>query len=232
MNELLNQMVESRQLSASDAKWLMKQKGSGAEGPYESETEILQWLSEEYSVSFSDLENLEISKEVLGLFPARLLLKEGLLPLSRENGSVDIATSRLFATQGLDTLKSLTGLKLNPVLAPAEAIQREIKKRLGVGADTIDSLKDDSSFQVVDEENFEDNDLENAAEDASIIRFVNQVLSDAIDLRATDIHLEPFEDELQIRYRIDGWYTTIKSSLVNVDVFRYSLRIGVDVFQP
>ena len=204
MNELLNQMVESRQLSASDAKWLMKQKGSGAEGPYESETEILQWLSEEYSVSFSDLENLEISKEVLGLFPARLLLKEGLLPLSRENGSVDIATSRLFATQGLDTLKSLTGLKLNPVLAPAEAIQREIKKRLGVGADTIDSLKDDSSFQVVDEENFEDNDLENAAEDASIIRFVNQVLSDAIDLRATDIHLEPFEDELQIRYRIDG----------------------------
>ena len=119
MTELLNQMVESRQLSASDAKWLMKQKGSGAEGSYESETEILQWLAEEYSVSFSDLENLEISKEVLGLFPARLLLKEGLLPLSRENGSVDIATSRLFATQGLDTLKSLTGLKLNPVLAPA-----------------------------------------------------------------------------------------------------------------
>lgn len=204
MNGLLKQMVESRQLSAPDAKWLMKHQGSGTEGCYESETEILQWLAEEYSVSFSDLENLEISKEVLGLFPARLLLKEGLLPLSRENGSVDIATSRLFATQGLDTLKSLTGLKLNPVLAPAEAIQREIKKRLGVGADTIDSLKDDSSFQVVDEENFEDNDLENAAEDASIIRFVNQVLSDAIDLRATDIHLEPFEDELQIRYRIDG----------------------------
>ena len=204
MNGLLKQMVESRQLSAPDAKWLMKHQGSGAETCYESETEILQWLAEEYSVAFSELENLEISKEVLGLFPARLLLKEGLLPLSRENGSVDIATSRLFATQGLDTLKSLTGLKLNPVLAPAEAIQREIKKRLGVGADTIDSLKDDSSFQVVDEENFEDNDLENAAEDASITRFVNQLLSDAIDLRATDIHLEPFEDELQIRYRIDG----------------------------
>ncbi|MBT3595085.1 MAG: type II/IV secretion system protein [Verrucomicrobia bacterium] len=204
MTELLNQMVESRQLSASDANWLMKQKGNGAEGSYDSETEILQWLAEEYSVSFSDLENLEIQKEVLSLFPARLLLKEGLLPLSRENGSVDIATSRLFATQGLDTLKSLTGLKLNPVLAPAEAIQREIKKRLGVGADTIDTLKDDSSFQVVDEDDFEDTDLENAAEDASIIRFVNQVLSDAIDLRATDIHLEPFEDELQIRYRIDG----------------------------
>ena len=174
MTELLNQMVESRQLSASDANWLIKQKSNGAEGSYESETEILQWLAEEYSVSFSDLENLDISKEVLSLFPARLLLKEGLLPLRHEHGSVDIATSRLFATQGLDTLKSLTGLKLNPVLAPTEAIQREIKKRLGVGADTIDTLKDDSSFQVVDKEDFEDNDLENAAEDASIIRFVNQ----------------------------------------------------------
>lgn len=204
MTELLNQMVESRQLSASDANWLMKQKSNGAEGTYETEPEVLQWLAEEYSVQYNDLEQLEIDKETLTLFPARLLLKEGLLPLKSENSSVDIATSRLFATQGLDTLKSLTGLKLNPVLAPSEAIQREIKKRLGVGADTIDTLKDDSSFQVVDEDTGEDTDLENAAEDASIIRFVNQVLSDAIDLRATDIHLEPFEDELQIRYRIDG----------------------------
>ena len=204
MTELLQTMVESRQLSASDAEWLASRQGGGAEGSFQSEPEILRWLAEEYSVSYSDLEQLEVEKEVLGLFPARLLLKEGLLPLSHANGSVDVATSRLFATQGLDTLKSLTGLKLNPVLAPSEAIQREIKKRLGVGADTIDTLKDDASFQVVDDDLSVDTDLENAAEDASIIRFVNQVLSDAIDLRATDIHLEPFENELQIRYRIDG----------------------------
>ena len=204
MTDLLQLMVESRQLSASDAEWLAKQHGGGAEGSFDSEPEILRWLAQEYAVSYSDLEQVEVEKEVLSLFPARLLLKEELLPLQRSNGSVDIATSRLFATQGLDTLKSLTGLKLNPVLAPSEAIQREIKKRLGVGADTIDTLKDDASFQVVNDELAVDTDLENAAEDASIIRFVNQVLSDAIDLRATDIHLEPFENELQIRYRIDG----------------------------
>ncbi len=204
MPDLLQLRVESRQLSASDAEWLAKQQGNGAEGSFDSEPEILRWLAEEYAVSYSDLEQVEVEKEVLSLFPARLLLKEGLLPLHRSNGTVDVATSRLFATQGLDTLKSLTGLKLNPVLAPSEAIQREIKKRLGVGADTIDTLKDDASFQVVNDELSVDTDLENAAEDASIIRFVNQVLSDAIDLRATDIHLEPFENELQIRYRIDG----------------------------
>ena len=204
MNDLLQLMVESRKLSASDAELLAKLQGDGADGSFDSEPEILRWLAQEYAVSYSDLEQVEVEKEVLRLFPARLLLKEELLPLQRSNGSVDIATSRLFATQGLDTLKSLTGLKLNPVLAPSEAIQREIKKRLGVGADTIDTLKDDASFQVVHDELSVDTDLENAAEDASIIRFVNQVLSDAIDLRATDIHLEPFENELQIRYRIDG----------------------------
>ena len=148
MTDLLQLMVQSRQLSASDAEWLAKQHGDGAEGSFDSEPEILRWLAQEYAVSYSDLEQVEVEKEVLSLFPARLLLKEELLPLQRSNGSVDIATSRLFATQGLDTLKSLTGLKLNPVLAPSEAIQREIKKRLGVGADTIDTLKDDASFQV------------------------------------------------------------------------------------
>src|SRR6185369_10062764 len=123
--------------------------------------------------------------------------------LKRVNGTVEIATSRLFATQGLDTLKTLTGLKLKAVLAPTEAIQREMKKRLGVGADTIDTLGEEAPFEVVDEGK-EDTDLDNAAEDASIIRFVNQVLRDAVELRASDIHLEPFEDELRIRYRIDG----------------------------
>src|SRR5207249_1820607 len=106
--------------------------------------------------------------------------------------------------QGLDGLKALTGLRVRPVLAPSEAIQREIKKRLGVGADTIDTLDEESALQVVDEGGLNDNNLDEAAEDASIIRFVNQVLKDAIDLRASDIHLEPFEDELRIRYRIDG----------------------------
>ena len=132
------------------------------------------------------------------------MLKEELLPLRRLNGTVEVATSRLFATQGLDALKTLTGLNLRPVLASSEAVQREMKKRLGVGADTIGTLDEDKSFQVVDE-NAEDTNLDAAAGDeASIIRFVNQVLKDAIELRASDIHLEPFEDEFRIRYRIDG----------------------------
>jgi type II secretion system protein E len=204
VNELLRKMVAARQLSASDAAQLAELPGLGHGVPIRSEEDVLKWLAKEYDLSYTSLDEVEPDKEVLSLFPARILLKEELLPLRRVNGCVEIATSRLFATQGLDTLKTMTGLRLKPVLAPTEAIQREMKKRLGVGADTIDTLDEAAPFEVVDDDQEEGSDLDNAAEDASIIRFVNQVLRDAIELRASDIHLEPFEDEFRIRYRIDG----------------------------
>ena len=197
--QLLDRMVAGRQLCASDADaLLLAQSGAG------SEDEILRWLAAEYGLGYTTLEDVDPDRQLLSLFPARILLKEELLPLQRVNGRVEVATSRLFATQGLDALKTLTGLNLKPVLASTEAIQREIKKRLGVGADTIGTLDEEKGLQVVDE-NAEGNNLDDGEEDeASIIRFVNQVLKDAIELRASDIHLEPFEDEFRIRYRIDG----------------------------
>ncbi|HET7625460.1 MAG TPA: GspE/PulE family protein [Verrucomicrobiae bacterium] len=200
LKPLLDKLVAARQLSAGDADTLLREKS----GAIKTEEDVLQWLAGEYGLGYTTLDDIEPDRQLLSLFPARILLKEELLPLRRLNGSVEIATSRLFATQGLDALKTLTGLSLKPVLASSEAIQREMKKRLGVGADTIGTLDEEKGFEVVDE-NADDTNLDAAAEDeASIIRFVNQVLKDAIDLRASDIHLEPFEDEFRIRYRIDG----------------------------
>jgi len=203
LTALLARMVEAKQLSTADAENFVRQHQS-ANGKLQTEEEVLRWLAREYDLAYTSLDDVEPDRQLLSLFPARLLLKDELLPLRRVNGSIEVATSRLFATQGLDTLKTMTGLRLKPVIAPSEAIQREMKKRLGVGADTIGTLDEETSFQVVDDEGDDDTNLDSAAEDASIIRFVNQVLKDAIDLRASDIHLEPFEDELRIRYRIDG----------------------------
>ncbi len=204
LKQLLDKMVSARQLSSADVTALARLSRPGAKPPVQSEDDVLRWLAKEYGVAYTTLDDVEPDRQLLSLFPARVLLKEEMLPLRRNNGTAEVATSRLFATQGLDTLKTLTGLKIKPVLAPAEAIQREMKKHLGVGADTIGTLDEDAPLQVVDEDGEESTDLDSAAEDASIIRFVNQVLSDAIELRASDIHLEPFEDEFRIRYRIDG----------------------------
>src|SRR5271170_2873174 len=197
--QLLDRMVTGRQLSSLDVDALLHAKPQ-----VESEDEILRWLATEYGLGYTTLEDVEPDRQLLSLFPARILLKEELLPLQRVNGHVEVATSRLFSTQGLDALKTMTGLNLKPILATSEVIQREIKKRLGVGADTIGTLDEEKGVQVLDE-NAEGNDLNEGEEDeASIIRFVNQVFKDAIELRASDIHLEPFEDEFRIRYRIDG----------------------------
>ena len=205
---LLDQMIAERQLSAADALAFVQARlltgSSTAGGEHATERDVLEWLSHEYGVGFLPLDSVEADREVLALFPARILLKEELLPLRRDNGSIEIASCRLFATRGLDTLRSLTGLRLKLVLSPREALLREMKKNLGVGADTIGALDEEKLVQVVDE-NTEDSNLDAGAEDeASIIRFVNQVLKDAIELRASDIHLEPFEHEFRIRYRIDG----------------------------
>ncbi len=202
MTELLQNMIEAKQLSADDGQLLVAEIDAGNRSTPETEEEVLQWLADEYELGYDPLEEVNPDRELLSLFPARVLLKEELLPLERENGSVRIATSRLFATEGIDTLKSLTGLNLEPVLAPSEKLGGEIKKHLGIGADTLDELDKETALEVVEDE--DDGDLDAAAEDASIIRFVNQVLKDAIELRASDIHVEPFEDELRIRYRVDG----------------------------
>ena len=204
MSQLLQRLVDGRSLSALDAERLASLPTSESKANLSSEGTALQWLAKEYGLEFTSLEATEIDKDVVSLFPARILIKEQLLPLRQSAEGVEVATSRLFDPQGLESLKALSSLNIKPVLATSESIQREIKIRLGVGADTIDTLKDDVAFQVVDEGDLEETDLDQAAGDASIIRFVNQVMSDAIEMRATDIHLEPFENELQIRYRVDG----------------------------
>jgi len=172
-----------------------------------SEEALLRFLAETFELPFVDTERLENnppSREFLSLFPARLLLRHRLLPLEERDGVVTVATSRITDATALDELRLASGRDLSPVLAPASEIDRTLKKMLGVGADTLQTLTADSELQVIDAREDDDLDLTNAAQDASIIRFVNQILTEAIELRATDVHIEPFEDQLRLRYRIDG----------------------------
>jgi general secretion pathway protein E/type IV pilus assembly protein PilB len=175
-----------------------------------SEDTILRFLAAHYDLPFVDLEKDEAKhvppKELLAKLPARILLDRRLMPLSQNGDGVVIVTSSVFDSSGLDELRVATGLDLHPVLAPSSEIDRFIKKYLGVGADTLQSmgLEDDDGVTVLDEQHEDDLDLSNAAQDASIIKFVNQVMAEALESRATDVHVEPFEDQLRVRYRIDG----------------------------
>ena len=98
MTELLDKMAQAKQLSVSDGQLLSNLCRKGDLATPESEEDVLRWLAGEYEVPFNDLEGIEPDKALLAQFPARVLLKEELLPLSRANGSVRIATSRRFST--------------------------------------------------------------------------------------------------------------------------------------
>jgi len=168
---------------------------------------LLRFLATEFVVPYIDLETSPPDKEFLSQFPARILMTHRLLPVSQDNGVVTVASNHLFDTSGLDELRMACGLEIRPALATSSEIARCISLLLGVGADTLQSLVSEAveeGVEVVGGESDMDVDLEHAAQDASIIKFVNQVLSEAIERRATDVHFEPFENVLRVRYRVDG----------------------------
>jgi general secretion pathway protein E/type IV pilus assembly protein PilB len=177
-----------------------------------SEEKILRWLAAHYELPFVDLEKdgatLAPSKDALAKFPARILIDRRIMPVAYKNGDgVAVVTSRVFDNTGLDELRLATGQDVHPVLAPSAEIDRFMKTYLGVGADTLQSMgitHDEQDVKFLEEQNEDDMDLTQAAQDASLIKLVNQILAEALDLRATDVHIEPFENQLRVRYRIDG----------------------------
>ncbi|HOF19071.1 MAG TPA: ATPase, T2SS/T4P/T4SS family [Phycisphaerae bacterium] len=173
----------------------------------EAEEGILRFLAQEFHVPFVDLEQRPPSREFLARFPARILMTHGLVPLEERDGAVLVACGKLFNSSGPDALRLACGKEIRVALATSADISRCLKNLLGVGADTLQSLVSesiDTGVEVVDQDTDEDVDLTEAAEDASIIKFVNQVLAEAIERRATDVHFEPFENALRVRYRVDG----------------------------
>ncbi len=219
MNEIVNQLTQAGLLDAEAARAVSAAVAHGqplddalraANGT--SEEKILRYLADYFGLRFVDLEKdgsqLAPAKELLAKFPARILLDRRVMPLAENGDGVAVVSSRVFDTTALDELRLATGLDVHPVLAPSAEIERFIKKFLGVGADTLQSLGltgGDDDVKVLDEQQHEDDlDLSSAAQDASIIKFVNQVMAEALELRATDVHVEPFESQLRVRYRIDG----------------------------
>jgi len=169
-----------------------------------AEDRLLRTLGAALDIPYVELETLNPAKELLGRFPARILLERQILPLEDQGAVVTVATSRVFDHSALDELRLVSGRECRPVLATTAEIERSIKRCLGIGADTLQSMGNDD-VEVVNEHSGDDElDLTKTAEDASIIKFVNQIMAEALELRATDVHVEPFEKELRVRYRIDG----------------------------
>jgi general secretion pathway protein E/type IV pilus assembly protein PilB len=169
------------------------------------EETLLRIMSEQLAIPMVDLSTVQVDVETLRSMPAKLVYRKNLVPIARSNGTLTVATSDPFDLYAFDELRLLTGLTIQPVLAPQEEISKVIKAYYGVGGDTIDEMMTSADdVKVVGEASPDSEDLLEMAQEASVIKLVNEIFLEALNERASDIHVEPYEKRLIIRYRIDG----------------------------
>ncbi len=172
-----------------------------------SEEQVLEAFADELGMELVELGDFEVDTDVISQFPTAAIFRHEVLPLDRQNGTVRVATSDPFDLEALSELSSLSGLELDPVLARHDDIVELIKANLGVGGDTITELvarQAEDGVELLEGIDDIDGDLAEEAQAASVIRLVNELLIEALELNATDVHIEPQENGLRVRYRIDG----------------------------
>ena len=169
-----------------------------------TEEQLLKVVAEQLGMEVIDLSDVSIDVETLQSLPPKLVYRKNIVPVAREDGALIVATSDPFDLYAFDEIRLLTGLEVRPVLAPPDEIRKVIKANYGVGGDTIDEMMSTDDLEILSETAQENEDLLEMAEEASVIKLVNEIFVEALNERASDIHIEPYENDLVIRYRIDG----------------------------
>ncbi|ASV75771.1 General secretion pathway protein E [Thermogutta terrifontis] len=175
-----------------------------------TEEEALRALGEELGIEYVDLSEVKIDPSILRNFPVKFIYRESLFPIKEENGTLVVATSDPFNLYPLDELATATGKTVVPVLASRAEIAKLIKTYLGVGGETIDELiaqsqqEEENQIELLEEIETDGSELSQLAQEPSVVRLVNEILLEAIELRASDVHIESQPSGLKIRYRIDG----------------------------
>lgn len=171
-----------------------------------SERQLLQILAEQQGIPFVDFKDLKIDDKVIKSVPAKFAVHYKVMPIAIDGHILTIATSNPFDMWPVDDLETNLGFRVERVLATSSDILESIRSFYGVGADTIEKiLAEEPKEERAEAERSEKvEDLAKMAADASVVKLVNQILQQAINDRATDIHIEKYRDELHLRYRIDG----------------------------
>ncbi|OQA29292.1 MAG: Type II secretion system protein E [Verrucomicrobia bacterium ADurb.Bin345] len=165
---------------------------------------FLQKLAEVMSLPYVRVGDVAIEPAVLSKLPTKAVFQYNVIPLNMESGVLRVATHDPFRQGLVDALRLASGFRVRLALSTSVEIAKAAKKFYGVGADTLEQMIQDNRIEVAPEEDLLKKDLGELDQEASVVKFVNQIIWEAHQDRATDIHLEPQENDLRIRYRIDG----------------------------
>jgi type IV pilus assembly protein PilB len=176
-----------------------------------SEEDTWRALAEVNHFEFVDPSALELKKETLELVPIKLIFHHHMVPIAGDAESVTLAFSEPPRQMEQGNLRLLLNKRFQLVLATPSAIHAVIKKHFGLGAETIQKLREERGGVDLDREivfDVQGKESDSALE-ATISAFVDQILQEALRLRATDIHLEPYANSIRLRYRVDGILETV-----------------------
>ena len=201
------------QAQLKEAKSLQQQTGAKMQDAliklgYASLEEVMAAVAEFHGMEFVELEDVTIPASVVELVPESVARENVVLPLSQENGTLRIIVSDPSDFDTLQKLQFILNKDLHPVLAAREQIVEAINRHYGqTETESVDSMLQEFTDTQIDftETEQTSTDLASADDsDAPVVKLVNLIIQEAISLRASDIHIEPFADRVRVRYRIDG----------------------------
>lgn len=176
---------------------------------FAKEDQALRIVAEEFGLDFIDLREAEVDLKLLQTFPLKLIYRHSLFPVRAEAGQLFIATSNPLDLYPLDEAAAATGMAVVPLVAEKIELAKLVKKHLGVGSETVEGLlasrsDEETEIELLEKIEADGSELSEQAQEASVVRLVNELLVEAIDTRASDVHIESQASGLVVRYRIDG----------------------------
>ena len=199
------------------------------------EAEFLAAVGRALGLETVDLSRQNPSPEALQKLTAAAVNQFTVLPFRLDGNALTIVASDPFDTAAADGARLAAGVAVKVALAPREEVEKAVKKYYGVGAEAIEKMLEDGRYEVGDDiGTMTKIDVNEMGEEASIVRFVNQIIAEADRQGATDIHIEPQETELRIRYRIDGMLHKVDvppqlNRLKNAIISRIKVMANLDI---
>jgi type IV pilus assembly protein PilB len=196
-------------------KALLEQKNTGMRLGYTlvklglvEETEISKMLARQYRMPAVDLARFEVDAKILKLLPGDVAVKHTVLPLKREGRTLTVAIADPNNVTAIEDIKFITRCDVFPVIAGEYTLRNAIERYYQQSDAQLQTLLKDieaaDDLEVVEEQEDEDVKAQDLADDAPVVKLINGLLTDAVKRGASDIHVEPFEHELRVRYRVDG----------------------------
>jgi len=240
-DKIAQKLLESSLISQDQlSKALESQQSSGGTLSYNlvktgaiSEMAFAEFMGQVYNVPAVDLDSVQVDATAVDLIPADVATKFQVVPVKREGRILTVAMANPDNIFAIDDIKFITGFEVKPVVATESAIKKSID-RLYDSADSLASIMGEieEDFEIVEDDDEELGADDTQSTDAPVVKLVNSLISDAVAKGASDIHIEPYEKQVRVRFRIDGQLHEMMSppfKMKNATISRLKIMADLDI---